>query len=532
MTLPRLLLAIFALLCGSSAAQEVVIYGGTPGGITAAISAARLGRAVTLIEYHDHIGGMTTSGLGKSDIENRAMIGGLFKEFVAGVHRHYLTKYGSHHENTKLCQDGYYAEPQVAESVLESMIAREAKITVLKGWRLKAAEVTANKLRGITIVHRRNSEVRRLRAKVFIDATYEGDLYAAAGAKFRLGRESREEFDEPHAGVVYFDYQAREFLPGTTGRGDDALPAYTYRLCLTKDPQNAARMTSPPPGYDRKDYLGYFDDLKAGRLAGPKVFKPGRGYNPKHFDTLVRALSVADIPNGKHDVNINPRPLGFPFPEENRGYIEGDEATRERIRQRHRSLALGLLWFLQNDPEVPAAHRALANEMHLPKDEFTDNGHFPWQLYVREGRRLVGEYTLTQHDITGKGQEPKHHADSIAVGEFPIDSFPCRKRQSGDTLVLEGYLGMLDYITRPYEIPYRILIPEKIDGLIVPVAASTTHVAFSSIRMEPTWMALGQAAGTAAHLAIQASTEPRAVSINALQTHLLQQGQVIRHAKR
>lgn len=184
MTLPRLLLAIFALLCGSSAAQEVVIYGGTPGGITAAISAARLGRAVTLIEYHDHIGGMTTSGLGKSDIENRAMIGGLFKEFVAGVHRHYLTKYGSHHENTKLCQDGYYAEPQVAESVLESMIAREAKITVLKGWRLKAAEVTANKLRGITIVHRRNSEVRRLRAKVFIDATYEGDLYAAAGRSF------------------------------------------------------------------------------------------------------------------------------------------------------------------------------------------------------------------------------------------------------------------------------------------------------------------------------------------------------------
>ena len=161
----------------------------------------------------------------------------------------------------------------------------------------------------------------------------------------------------------------------------------------------------------------------------------------------------------------------------------------------HRSLVLGLLWFLQNDPEVPAAHRALANEMHLPKDEFTDNAHFPWQLYVREGRRLIGEYTLTEHDITGKGQEPKHHANSIAVGEFPIDSFPTRKHQPGDTLVLEGYLGMLDYITRPYEIPYRIMIPEKIDGLIVPVAASTTHVAFSSIRMEPTWMSLGQAAG-------------------------------------
>jgi hypothetical protein len=516
------------VFAGTLAAQDIVIYGGTPGGIASAISSARLGREVTLVEYHGHIGGMTTSGLGKSDIENRAMIGGIFKEFVAGVREHYVAKYGAEHEHTKLCQDGYYAEPHVAEKVFETMLAREAKITVLKGWRLLAAEVTENTLRGMTIVNRASGEERRLAAKVFIDATYEGDLYAAAGAAFRLGRESREEFGEPHAGVAYFDYQTHEFLPGTTGAGDDRLPAYTYRLCLTKDHGNAAHMTEPPPGYDRKDYLGYFDDLKAGRLAGPKVFKPGRGYNPKHFDTLVRALSVADIPNNKCDVNINPRPLGFPFPEENRGYIEGDEATRERIRQRHRSLTLGLLWFLQNDPEVPEAHRALANELHLPKDEFTDNAHFPWQLYVREGRRLVGEYTLTQHDITGKGQEPKHHADSIAVGEFPIDSFPCRKRQPGDTLVLEGYLGMLDYNTRPYEIPYRIMIPDKVDGLIVPVAASTTHVAFSSIRMEPTWMALGQAAGVAAHLAIENKVEPRAMPIGELQAILEMQGQVLR----
>jgi hypothetical protein len=527
--MPRILFALLVFFCGQSPAQDIVIYGGTPGGIAAAVSAARLGRGVTLVEYHDHIGGMTTSGLGKSDIENRAMIGGIFKEFVRGVYEHYIEKYGPDHENTRLCQDGYYAEPHVAERVFEAMIANEPNITVLRGWRLKSADVADNKLRGITIVGRQNSEEKRLEAKVFMDATYEGDSYAAAGARFRLGRESREEFDEPHAGVIYFDYQTHKFLAGTTGQGDDGLPAYTYRLCLTKDPANAARITEAPPGYDRTDYLGYFDDLKAGRLAGPKNFKPGRGYNPRHFDTLVRALSVADIPNNKCDVNINPRPLGFPFPEENRGYIEGDEITRERIRQRHRSLVLGLLWFLQNDPEVPEEHRTLANEMHLPKDEFTDNGHFPWQLYVREGRRLVGEYTLTQHDITGKGREPKHHADSIAVGEFPIDSFPVRKRQPGDTIVLEGYLGMLDYITRPYEIPYRILIPEKIDGLIVPVAASTTHVAFSSIRMEPTWMALGQAAGVAAHLAIEHRVEPRRVPIQELQYLLTSQGQVIRH---
>jgi hypothetical protein len=527
--MPRILFAFLVIFCSPNLAQDVVIYGGTPGGISAAVSAARMGREVTLVEYNDHIGGMTTSGLGKSDIENQAMIGGLFKEFVAGVHQHYVRKYGPDHENTKRCQDGYYAEPHVAEKVFEDMLATEPKITVMKGWRLASTALVKNQLRSMSIIHRQTGEEKRLEAKVFIDATYEGDLYAAAGAKFRLGRESKAEFDEPHAGVIYFDYQNHEFLPGSTGEGDDALPAYTYRLCLTNVPRNAHRLTEPPPGYQREDYLGYFDDLQAGRLAGPKTFKPGRGYNPKHFDTLVRALSVADIPNDKHDVNINPRPLGFPFPEENRGYIEGDEPTRERIRQRHRSLVLGLLWFLQNDTQVPEAHRALANEMHLPKDEFTDNNHFPWQLYVREGRRLVGEYTLTQHDITGKGQEPKHHADSIAVGEFPIDSFPVRKRQPGDSLVLEGYLGMLDYITRPYEIPYRIMIPEKIDGLIVPVAASTTHVAFSSIRMEPTWMALGQAAGVAAHLAIQNQVEPRQVPIPNLQTQLTSQGQVIRH---
>ncbi len=526
----HLLLVALASLAVPASAADVVIYGGTPGGIASAISAARMGREVVLVERNDHIGGMTTSGLGKSDIENRDMIGGVFKEFVAGVLDHYVKTYGDEHENTELCRDGYYSEPHVAEKVFEAMIAKEPKIAVMKGWRIQSAEVTDQTLRTATFVNRHDGEERQLKAKVFVDATYEGDLYAAAGARYRLGRESREEFGERHAGVVYFDYQNHQFLPGTTGEGDDGLPAYTYRLCLTKNPENSHRLTEPPSGYDRSDYLGYFDDLKAGRLAGPKVLKPGRGYYPEHFNTLVRALSVTDIPNAKTDVNINPRPLGFPFPEENAGYIEGNEATRERIRQRHRSLVVGLIWFLQNDPEVPEAHRAIANELHWPRDEFTDNDHFPWQLYVREGRRLVGEYTLTQLDITGKGEEPLHHSDSIAVGEFPIDSFPVRKRQPGDTIVLEGYLGMLDYITRPYEIPYRVMIPETINGLIVPVAASTTHVAFSSIRMEPTWMALGQAAGVAAHLAITHQVAPRAVPIAPLQETLISQGQVLRHA--
>ncbi len=517
-----------------AAESDIVIYGGTPGGIAAAVSAARLGASVLLVEYHQHVGGMITSGLGKSDIENRAMIGGVFTEFTRRVKRKYVERYGADSDNVRLCRDGYYSEPSMAESVLEEMIGELGGITVMKGWRLKTAKVEAKNLKAINVVNRRTGETRQLTGKVFIDATYEGDLYAAAGAEFRLGREARSDFNEPHAGVVYFDYQNRKFLPGTTGAADEHLPAYTYRLCLTKDPANSHRLTEPPPGYDRTRFLGYFDDLKAGRLAGPKVLKPGRGYNPAHFDTLVRVLSVTDIPNRKTDVNINPRPLGFPFPEENRGYIGGDDAVRQRICERLQNLTLGLLWFLQNDAEVPEAHRKLANELHLPGDEFIDNGHFPFQLYVREGRRLVGEYTLTEHDITGTGADrtPHHHADSIAVGEFPIDSFPCRKRQPGDTIVLEGYLGMLDHITRPYEIPYRIMIPKRVDGLIVPVAASTTHVAYSSIRMEPTWMALGQAAGVAAHLSVKLGVPPRKVPMGPLQSTLKKQGQVLRHADR
>jgi hypothetical protein len=525
-------LANAKVIAGEAEDADVVVYGGTPGGLASALAAARLGSRVILVEPNLHIGGMTTSGLGKSDIENRAMIGGIFREFVNAQLQHYLKTYGPEHENIKLCRDGYYSEPSVSEAVFEAMLANESdRITVLKRWHLADAHTSDDTLKSITILRKEDGSSRRIQGKVFIDATYEGDLYAAAGAAYRLGRESRDDFDEPHAGVIYFDYQEKKFLPGTTGESSKDLPAFTYRLCLTKDPQNSHKLTQPPPGYDRRVYLGYFDDLKAGRLSGPKVLKPGRGYNPLHFDTLVRALSVTDIPNKKTDVNMNPRPLGFPFTEENRGYIEGDEATRDKIRARIRNLTLGLIWFLQNDSEVPVEHRKLANELHFPKDEFTDDEkHFPFQLYVREGRRLVGEITLTEHHITGKGEAITHHPDTIAIGEFPIDSFPCRKRQPGDTVVLEGYLGMLDHITRPYEIPYRVMIPKKIDGLIVPVAASTTHVAFSSIRMEPTWMALGQAAGTAAHFAIQENVQPRDVPLKPLRATLRENGQVISHA--
>jgi len=508
---------------------DIVVCGGTPGGIAAALAAARLGRSVALIEYHAHLGGMAASGLGKSDIEHRELIGGLFREFVQRVRRYYVDWYGVDSENVRLCRDGYYYEPSVAERTFDAMVAEQPAIDVLKSCSLQTVDVSENRPRRIEILDRTTSQQRTIGGQVFIDATYEGDLYAMTGAAYRLGRESRDEFGEPHAGVVYFDYETAEFLPGSSGAADPRLPAYTYRLCLTTDPANSHCVERPPDGYDRRDYLPYLEDLAAGRLGAPRQFKEGWGYYAEHFNTLLRALSVTELPNGKVDANINPRPLAFPFPEENAGYVEADWTRREQIALRHRELTLGLLYFLQHDPQVPREHRALADRYHWPRDEFADNGHFPFQLYVREARRLRGCTTLTEHDVTGEARREDAGAgsDAIAVGEFPIDSFPCRTRQPGDTRVLEGYLGMLAHLTRPYRIPYGIMIPESRDGLIVPVAASTTHVAYSSIRMEPTWMALGQAAGTAAHLCLTHGCHPRNVPIAGLQEELAVQAQVL-----
>ncbi len=506
---------------------DVLVVGGTPAGIMAAIAAARSGVKVILVEYHHHIGGLSTSGLGKSDIENKNAIAGLFKEFTQNILRYYTEKYGADSENVKKCRGGYYYEPSVAEQVFNNMISAEAGITLLTGYQIEKVLTQAGKAREAGFKNRATGELKNLKAGVFIDATYEGDLYALAGAAYRLGREGKNDFGEAHAGRIFFDYNENRFLEGSTGEGDKRIPAYTYRLCMTDDPANSYIMKEPPAGYNRENYLKYFKDLEEGRLSGPKVFKEGHGYYKAHFDTMVRVFSFAEIPNRKYDVNTNPRPLGFPFPEENFNYVEAGWEEREKVFQRHRELAVGLLYFIQNDPEVPEAHRKLANQYHLALDEFTDNGHFPWQLYVREARRLRGVYTLTENDVTLKEGEERTTLfnDAIIAGEFPIDSFPCSKEPSADSKVLEGYIGMLPIPA--YQLPYRVLVPESINGIIVPVAASTSHVAYSTLRMEPLWMGIGQASGTAAALAVRKNVELRDVGMKELQMILVGNGQIL-----
>lgn len=506
---------------------DIVVAGGTPAGIMTAIAAARLGSRVILTEYHGHIGGMSTSGLGKSDIENKDAIAGLFKEFTQRVLKYYTEKYGADSENVALCREGYYYEPSVAEHVFNEMIAAEENIQLLVNRQLSGVEMDGDRITTAHFLNRSTGKEESLDARMFVDATYEGDLFALAGAAYRLGRESRDEFNEEHAGHIFFDYNDKVFLEGSTGAGDKKIPAYTYRLCMTDVPENSYVLTEPPPNYDRNRYLRYFDDLKEGRLSGPKVFREGHGYYREHFDTMVRIFSFARIPNGKYDVNINPRPLGFPFAGENYDYPEATWTDREKIFRHLRELTLGMIWFVQNDPEIPEAHRKLARKYHLPLDEFTDNQHFPWQLYVREARRLKGRYTLTENDLKTKpgAQRATVFDDAIITGEFPIDSFPVSKDPSPDRKVLEGYIGLLD-IT-PYQIPYRIIVPEKVRGLLVPVAASTTHVAFSTVRMEPQWMGIGQVAGIAAHMALEHNVDPAEVPVPLLQQRLLENGQIL-----
>lgn len=511
---------------------DVVVYGATPGGIGAAIAAARLGRRVALVEYHNHVGGMAASGLGKSDIETKEAIGGLFREFVGQVKAHYVEQYGASSENVKLSRDGYYYEPSVAERILRRMLAKDG-VTLFLRRRLETASVAGGSVTGMRVRNRDTLAVEEFRAGAFIDGTYEGDLAAAAGARYRLGRESRAEFGEKHAGVIYQDHDTREFLPGSTGEGDKRIPAYTFRLCLTTNPANAYVLSAPPPDYRRERYLGYLDDWREGRMGMPANYKDGRGMFKPLMGTAVRALSVAELPNAKTDVNMFPKALGFPFAEESQRYPEANWEEREKITAHLRNVTLGLLYFLQNDAAIPEEHRRLARGFNLAKDEFGDEGHFPWQLYIREARRTIGLYTLTENDVTlapGRQRAPVH-ADSIASGEFPIDSFPTRKREPGQNKALEGYIYMLDEYTQPYQIPYRILVPEKVDGLLVPVAASTTHVAFSTIRLEPTWMAMGEAAGAAAHLALEGGTSLRGVDVEALQRLLASRGQVLTYFK-
>lgn len=489
---------------------DVLVVGATPCGISAAIAASRSGSKVILTEMKDHMGGMMSNGLGRTDIGPRNTIGGVFREYIDNIYGHYVQTYGQGSGQVRACSRGYHFEPSVAERILKRMVKAEKNIKVKYHYRPDSVLMYGDRIHGVTFLDTKHKRRVQIRAGVFIDATYEGDIAAMAGVPYRVGRESREEYGEPYAGVLYMDHYTRMILPGTTGEGDERVQAYNFRLCLTRNPDNRA-MPKKPESYNREEYLQVLESIGAGRIK-----------------TVQDVLNIEPVPNGKSDTNNMPRSLiSTDLPEENFEYPEASYEERERIVTRHRDYILGLLYFLQNDPEMPEGLKAQCQEWGFAKDEYRDNDHFPRQIYVREARRIWGLYSFSAHDaMLGPGMlRTPIHFDSIACGGYAMDSHATRKREPEHD-VMEGFY-YLGGITQPYQIPYRVMVPQRVDALLVPGAVSATHIGFGTLRMEPVWMAMGQAAGTAAHLARRLYIEPREVPVNRLQSWLVANGQIL-----
>lgn len=495
------------------AQADVVVIGATPGGIGAAIAAARRGRKTALIEPSPYIGGLMTSGLGVTDIHSLDAAGSLFMEFVGKVLHYYTKTYGPDSEQVVHCRRGLRFEPSVARKLFRELIDAEPHLEVVLRHEPVSVRKEGNALTSVAVrpVTGEGDELV-YSARVFIDATYEGDLAALSGVPYSVGRESRDEWNEEHAGVIYQNFRTKQFLPGSTGEADHRIQSYNFRLCLTKNRDNRAPFRKPA-GYNREDYVSLIEDVAEGRVKG--------------FSEVCNTIL---IPNGKTDTNNHHYCLcSTDLPEENQDYAEGDRETRQRFIRRLREYTQGLLWFLQNDEELPEWFREDSRQWGYAADEFQETDHFPPQMYIREARRIHGEYVFTENDARlapGKGRAHIHH-DSIATGDYGIDSHATRKRHGVNrNATLEGLMtvGRLQDI---YQIPYGIIVPLQVDRLLVPVAVSASHIGFGTIRMEPNWMQIGFAAGVAADFSLSTGTEIRDVDIDALQDELLEDRQLI-----
>lgn len=491
---------------------DVVIYGATPGGIGAAVAAARLGRTVVLCALEDHIGGIVSNGLTNADIGKRQAVGGLFYEFTQRVVRYYEAMDAGNPDkpNVKLCRDGYWYEANAAEKIFHQMIGEQGgRIRLLLGKELKKARVSGNTLTEIT------AGDAVLRGKVFVDATYEGDLAAMAGVPFRTGRESRSEYNEPHAGKIYMKFRGTELLPGSTGEADNATQGYCFRFHVTNDPKFRVPIAKPD-GYRRADYEATLDDIRAGRAT--------------KFRDIIQVYAM---PNGRFELNSDHVHPDTGVPSESLDLTEDiwdwPTATPKRRRElynRVRAHNVGLIWLLQNDPEVPAALREDSRQWGWHREEWVNNQHIPRQVYVRQGRRILGEYVLTERDadIDPAMDRTRVQPESIAVIEWAFDPHAHHKFDPKHPGVREGYIFILH---EPFQVPYGVLVPRKIDGLLVPVACSCSHVAYNALRMEPVFIALGEVCGIAAHVALQRGVTVRKAPVKEVQALLVERRGVI-----
>lgn len=520
---------------------DVLVYGCTSGGITAAIQTRKMGKSVVMVCPERHLGGLTAGGLGWTDSGDKSVIGGLSREFYHRVWLHYQQPsawrwqkredYGNKGQDTPAIdpQAGtmWIFEPHAAESIFEAWVHESGLTIIRNAWldRDKGVRTQGHRIVSITTL-----DGRTFAARAFIDATYEGDLMAAAGVDFAVGRESTAVYGERWAGVQAGVFQHRHHFgvlatpvspyvvagdrssgllprvsaepPGANGSGDKRIQAYCFRLCLTRVPENRVPFAKPPH-YDARDY-----ELVA------RVYDSGWQETFAKFDP---------IPNAKTDTNNH-----GPFSTDNIGYNydypDASDERRRAIVQEHAYYEQGWLYFVANDPRVPADVRAAMSAWGLAKDEFTDNGHWPHQLYVREARRMVGRYVMTEHELLKERPTP----EPIGMGSYGIDSHNTQRYITPDGFVQnEGDIGVPT--NGPYQIAYGAIVPKRgqAENLLVPVAASSSHVAYGSIRMEPVFMILGQSAATAAVIAIDNKLAVQDVSYDRLRTRLVADGQVL-----
>ena len=535
------MLLIFVTVRVSAADYDVVVYGGTAAGVTAAMQAKAMGKSVIIVGPDKHLGGLTSGGLGWTDTGNKAVIGGLAREFYHRVWRHYdgadswrwqqKSEYGNTGQGTPAIDGAqrtmWIFEPSVAEKIFEDFV-REKKITVVRDeWldRAKGVKKEGTRIVAITMLSGKTYE-----GKMFIDATYEGDLMAAAGVAYHVGREANAVYGEQHNGVQtgvlhhrhHFGYLKEKISPyvvpgdpksgvlprvsaadpGKFGEGDTKVQAYCYRMCLTDVAENRISFTKPE-GYDPKQY-----ELLA------RVYAAGWTETFGKFDP---------IPNHKTDTNNH-----GPFSTDNIGtnydYPEASYQRRKQILKEHETYQKGWLYFITTDPRVPPEVRAAMSKWGLPKDEFKDNGGWSHQIYVREARRMVGSYVMTENELRKKKPTP----ESVGMGSYTIDSHNVQRYITPEGYVQnEGDIGVS--AGGPYEIAYGSLVPKRgqVENLLVPVCLSSSHIAFGSIRMEPVFMILGQSAATAAVMAIDAKSAVQDVPYTQLRERLLKDGQIL-----
>lgn len=526
---------------------DIVIYGGTAAGVAAGIQAKRMGREVIVIEPSAHVGGLTTGGLGQTDIGNKHVIGGIAREFYRGIRSYYSQADAWKWQTREEYRDGgqtrtdpnedtmWTFEPSAAKAVLKRMID-EAGLEVIASERLDREKGVEKD--GARIVAIRFESGLEVRGKLFVDATYEGDLLATAGVRYRVGRESNAEFGETLNGVQADRWARtlsyglslnaanhqladgvdpyrtpgdpgsgllpgiREGGPGIEGSGDAGVQAYCFRACLTDHPEN--RIPFPKP----------------------------EDYDEVNFELLLRHLAAnpsADIwinssmPDRKTDTN-NGGGFSGDFIGGNHAYPEASYAEREAIAAAHRSYQLGLYWTLANHPRVPAAVRERVAAWGLPKDEYVETGNWTPQLYVREARRMVGQEVMTQHHAEGK----RVAADSLGMAAYGMDSHHVQRYVDANGFARnEG--NVQANVERPYPVGRGSLLPaeNEAENLIVPVCLSATHVAYGSIRMEPVFMVLAQSAATLAVHAMEENCAPAAVDYARLAERLRADGQVL-----